>query len=272
MKIIRITVLALFVLSLVFFGYAKIAEYRRTDSTLPTISGPKEPLKISTKYTDEDLLQGLTAYDEKDGDLTDEIMISNFSRLLEKGKCKVNYIVFDSSNQPATFSREVIFTDYRSPRIYLSKPLVFEKNSNENIYSYIGASDILDGDISSLVRVIETNVNSLQAGRYSVRVEVTNSFGDTTQITLPVHILELIDSKVEIALTQNVVHVKKGNTFDPAKYIKGVANVDGTVLDKKLVKINAAVDTNKPGVYEVIYTAEQNPTSKGLVSLTVVVE
>lgn len=272
MKIIRITVLVLFVLVLAFFGYAKFTEYRHIDSTLPTISGPKEPLKISCNYSDKDLLQGLTAYDEKDGDLTSEIMISNFSRLLEKGKCKVNYVVFDSSNQPATFSREVIFTDYRSPRIYLSKPLVFQKGSNENIYGYIGANDIIDGDISSLVRAVETNVNSLQAGKYSVKIEVTNSLGDTTEMILPVHILELVDSKVEISLTQNVVYIKKGSAFDPLKYIKGVANIDGTVLDKNLIKVTAAADTNKPGVYEVIYTAEQNPTSKGLSSLTVVVE
>lgn len=272
MKIIRITVAVLFVLVLAFFGYAKFTEYKHIDPTLPTISGPKEPLKISCSYSDEDLLQGLTAYDEKDGDITSEIMISNFSRLLEKGKSKVNYVVFDSSNQPATFSREVIFTDYRSPRIYLSKPLVFQKNSSENIYAYIGADDILDGDISSLVKVIETNVNSLQAGNYSVRVEVTNSFGDTTEMTLPVHILELIDSKVEISLTQNVAYIKKGTAFDPMKYIKGVANIDGTVIDQNLIKANSTVNTAKPGIYEVIYTAEQNPTSRGLNSLTVVVE
>lgn len=272
MRYIRIAVSVLFVLAIIFFGYAKFTEYRKIDSTLPTISGPTEPLKIPCKYSEEDLLQGLTAHDKKDGDLTSEIMISSFSRSLEKGKCKVNYVVFDSSNQPATFSRDVIFTDYRSPRITLSKPLVFPKNSTENIYAYIGANDIMDGDISSLVRVIDTNVNMLEAGSYSVKVEVANSFGDITGMILPVHLLEVVDSKVEIRLTENIVYIKKNSAFDPAKYIDSIANVDGTKLDKKLITIDSKVNTATPGIYEVIYSAEQNATSKGYNALTVVVE
>ncbi len=272
MRYIRLAVSILFILSLVFIGGATVAQRLRADTTLPVITGPKEPLKITCNYTEEDLLAGLEAYDEKDGDLTDEIMVSNFSRLLEKGTCKVNYVVFDSSNQPATFSREVIFTDYRSPRFVLSKPLVFQKNSNENIFGYIGAEDVLDGDISSLVRVTDTNVNTVDAGDYSTRIEVTNSFGDTVQHILPVHILDIVDSKVAITLTESIVYLETGAAFDPAKYVDNVANVDGTVLDKNIVAVDSAVDVNTPGVYEVYYTAEQYETSKGFTALTVIVE
>ena len=273
MRYIRIVVSVLFILSLVFIGGATVVQRLRLDPTLPVITGPEEPLKISCNYTQEDLLQGLKAYDEKDGDLTDEIMVSNFSRLLEKGTCKVNYVVFDSSNQPASFSREVIFTDYRSPEILLSKPLVFQKNSNETLFSYIGAHDVLDGDISSLVRITDSNVNMLEAGDYSLRIEVTNSFGDTVEHILPVHILEIVDSKVSIKLTENIVYLKAGDKFNPSEYVESVSNTDGTELDKSIVAVDAStVKTDVPGIYEVYYSAEQHASSKGFTALTVIVE
>lgn len=273
MRYIRIAVSVLFIMSIVFIGGATVVQRIRHDSTLPVISGPKEPLMISCNYTEEELLEGLKAYDEKDGDLTDEIMVSNFSRLLKKGSCKVNYVVFDSSNQPATFSREVIFTDYRSPEILLSRPLVFQKNSGESIFSYIGAQDVLDGDISSLVRITDSNVNMLEAGDYSVKIEVTNSFGDTVEHILPVHILELVDSKVSIKLTENIIYLKAGAAFDPSEYVESVSNTDGTELDKSIVKYDSSmVKANTPGIYEVFYTAEQHATAKGFTALTVIVE
>ena len=273
MRYIRIAVSVLFIVSLIFIGGVEITERLRLDPNSPVITGPKEPLRISCNYTEDELLAGLEAHDEEDGDLTDEIMVSNFSRLLEKGTCKVNYVVFDSANQPATFSREVIFTDYRSPEFILSKPLVFQKNSNENIFGNIGAKDILDGDISSLVRITDSNVNMLEAGNYSVKVEVTNSFGDTVQHILPVHILEIVDSKVVITLTEGIVYIKAGSAFDPAKYISGVANTDGTELDKSIVTYDSSMlNLETPGIYEVYYTAEQHATSKGFTALTVIVE
>lgn len=273
MRYIRLAVSVLFILSLIFIGGATVVQRLRLDTTLPVITGPDEPLKIPCNYTEEDLLQDLKAFDKKDGDLTDEIMISNFSRLLEKGTCKVNYVVFDSSNQPATYSREVIFTDYRSPEILLSKPLVFHKNSTENIFSYIGAHDVLDGDISSLVRITDSNLNMLEAGDYSVKIEVTNSFGDTVELVLPVHILELVDSKVSIGLTESIVYLKANSAFNPSEYIESVANTDGTELDKSIVKYDSSMlNTNVPGVYEVYYTAEQHATAKGFTALTVIVE
>ncbi len=271
MRYVRIAVCVLFAISVVFFGYVKYTEQAKNDNTLPTISGPAEPLEISCDYTEEDLLQGLSAYDEKDGDLTNEIMVNNLIPSLEKGKCKADYVVFDSSNHPATFSRDIIFTDYSSPKIYLSKPLVFQKSSNENIFGYIGAVDVIDGDISSLLRM-NTNTNMLETGDYVINVEMNNSMGDFSKLEIPVHIVDNVDSRLNIKLTESIVYIKSNDDFKPEEYVESVINVDGTTYETDIVKIESNVNTTKPGVYEVIYTAEQSETIKGYTALVVVVE
>ncbi len=271
MRYVRIAVTVLFFVSVVFFGYVKYSEQAKIDDTHPTISGSSEPLKIPCDYTEEDLLQGLSAFDEKDGDITDEIMVDNLVPSLEKGKCKANYVVFDSSNHPATFSRDVIFIDYRSPQIHLSKPMVFQKNENENIFNYIGAVDVIDGDITSLLRM-NTNTNMLETGDYAVNVEITNSLGDFYEIEIPVHIVDNVDSRISIELTDNVVYLKTNEAFTPSSYIESVSNADGTMYEKNIVNIESDVDISKPGVYEVIYTAEDSETVKGFTALLVIVE
>ncbi|MBR4287729.1 MAG: DUF5011 domain-containing protein [Clostridia bacterium] len=271
MRYVRIAVCVLFALSVAFFGYVKYNESKQVDNTMPRISGPEDSLEISCSYTEADLLQGLSAYDEKDGDLTAEIMIDSIVPSLEKGKCTVNYVVFDSSNHPATFARNVVFTDYRSPKIYVSKPLVFTANTNENIFGYIGAVDMIDGDITANLRM-NTNTNMLEMGDYVINVEVTNSLGDFSTIELPVHIVDNNNSRIDIKLSESMIYIKSGDSFNPEDYIESVTNTDGTQYEKNIVNVESNVNTSKSGVYEVIYTAEESETVKGFTSLLVVVE
>ena len=271
MRYIRIAVCVVFALSVAFFGYVKYDGSKQIDNTLPQITGPAEMLEISCNYTAEDLLQGLYAYDEKDGDLTDEIMVDNMVPTLEKGKCTVNYVVFDSSNHPATFTRDVVFTDYRSPRVFVSRPMVFQKGANENVFGYIGATDVIDGDIGSLLRM-NTNINMLEAGDYMLNVEASNSLGDHIKVELPVHIVESVDLRLQIKLSECTVFLNVNDDFNPEEYIESVVNADGTSYPVDAVDIQSSVNTAEPGVYEVIYTAQASNTIKGYTALLVIVE
>lgn len=49
----------------------------------------------------EELLQGVTAWDNRDGDLTSEIMIDHISTLIGANTAKITYVVFDSSDRVA---------------------------------------------------------------------------------------------------------------------------------------------------------------------------
>ena len=212
MRYIRILVVILFMASLGLCGAAKIRERAGEDPTKPVITNETGELEISTSYEESDLLEGLKAQDEKDGDLTDQIMVGNFSQFIEPGVCNLSYVVFDSSNQAATLTRRVKFTDYQSPEFSLSSPLVFAESREDNAMDYIRAGDQIDGDISSLVKLLDSSINYRTAGDYEVHVQVTNSLGDTVEATLPVHIVEASRISTEIHLIQGIAYIKTNST------------------------------------------------------------
>ena len=213
----------------------------------------------------------MTAYDEKDGDLTGEIIAGNFSRFIEPGLCNVTYVVFDSSNQAANLNRQVRFTDYESPKITLSQPLVFIAGRSSTPISYIGAQDVLDGDISALVSQVESTISYNIPGDYTFSVEVTNSLGDVEELTLPVHVIEEESQALEIQLSDALIYLDVGESFRAEDYIEGLVDASGRSLSTNLVDISSDVNTRQEGCYEVHYQAEDENGNRGETWLVVVV-
>ena len=272
MRYLRVVIVILFILSAGVFGYSVYVKNAGKDTVPPVISGSSETLMLESDYTEEDLLKELTASDKKDGDLIDKIMIGSVSRFHSIGKFKITYVVFDSSNNPGTFTREAEITDYTSPVFTLSESLVYaEGNSQKDISSYIGAYDAIDGDISSSVRITDTSVNFKSSGDYKIYVECSNSFGDTQQLSLPVHIVESADLRIKINLSENLVYVDKGSKFEPNKCLSSVEPVYGIEIGNDKVKIESGVKTDTAGCYEVKYTVDGPSGTKGTAWLTVVV-
>ena len=272
MRILKVIVFAVFVISVAVFGFYEVDKFMKTDNTIPVITGPSEVLEISCNYSEKDLLQGLKANDEKDGDLTKEIIVGNISRFTSKGRSKVTYVVFDSSNHPGKFVREVEFTDYYSPRFALTKPLVFKTGSNENIYELVGAKDVFDGDISAGVTTEYSNVNLSEEGTYKIKATVTNSLGDMSEKILPVHVVDASKMSLRIELKENIVYLNKGESFDPISILDNVYQYNGSKVGTDGMKISSNVNTSKSGIYEVKYSIDKDGAGKGVTWLTVVVE
>ncbi len=271
MKYVRIAVIVLFIASLGLYGASWVKEKQNEDPTKPQITSDREVLEVPSQYEEAQLLEGLTAEDKKDGDLTDQIVVGSFSQFVEKGVCNVTYVVFDSSNQPATLTRKTRFTDYHSPQFTLSEPLIFREGEGESAITYVGASDIIDGNISSLVRMVESDVNYRLAGEYSIQVEVTNSFGDMQQASLPVHIIEGSNAALQINLTSPLVYVSKGASFDPNEYVEDVEDADGNVVGTEGLAADSQVNTQEEGCYQVHYQITNEQGLTGETWLTVIV-
>lgn len=86
------------------------------DKTIPVITVEEELIEVSLKATDEELLKGVSAHDEKDGDLTGNIIIESVSGFTEKGVSKITYAVCDSNNNVAKTTRKIRFNGYQSPK------------------------------------------------------------------------------------------------------------------------------------------------------------
>ena len=74
MKLLRAVVVVLFLLGIEVYGAAWIGDRLNRDQTIPEITSDREMLEVPSAYTEDMLLEGLSAYDGLDGDLTDQIV------------------------------------------------------------------------------------------------------------------------------------------------------------------------------------------------------
>lgn len=251
------------VVAAVLFTFANVSEWMNEDETLPTITADSDTIDVPCAYTTDQLLAGVTASDAKDGDLTGQILVGNFTRFIDPGVCDLNYVVFDSSEHMATLTRRVHFTDYHSPRFALAEPLVFAESTTNNteVRDLFSASDVLDGDLTDWITYVETNAAYNNPGDYTITMEVRNSFGDTVRYAFPIHIYERNTQDFTISLTDALVYVQQGGDFDPLEYIESVEDLSGNEYSPSLLRVTSTVDTGTPGIYEVHYEIGNAVTS-----------
>lgn len=281
MRIFRKLVIIIFVISLALFIGIGLWDKVTNDKTIPEIYTDEVYLEMSVNDPSEKLLEGLTAMDEKDGDLTNAIMVQGTSHFVEKGEVTVKYVVFDRDNNFAELSRKVKYTDYRSPEFTLIEPLEFTRNRNVSIQDYVKATDLLDGDITSKVKISGTSVDLTTSGVYPISLEVTNSYGDRAIVETNVVVRDS-GSVSRILLTDYLVYVDKDSTFDAADYVDSIISSSGEKLQVEGMNVydsgavvcsihtTGEVDTSTPGCYQLEYSY-QTSRSNGFAYLTVVV-
>lgn len=307
---------------LLFVGY-RILETMKTDSSGPVISVEGEKLEVSIHDGEDILLEGITAADKKDGDVTSSVIVENISGFYGDNLRTVTYAAFDSDNHISKAQRELSYTDYTSPRFELTGSLRFRAGETVNIDQIVSASDCLDGDLSNKIKIrMDTAINNRVTGFYKIEYEVMNSAGDLTVLPIDIEIYEPYDNEVELNLDEYLVYYT-GETIDYEAFLKSVragnleyafegvtltqpvitadaaeepedgekvqeseeetgedtdlreSQVTSGVIPRSRVRIDAQVDTSKPGVYPVYYyyTEEhENYTSEAKEILYVVVE
>ncbi len=269
MRYLRIITVIVFIATVVFTGWVNNRYYSSLNTDYPEIVSSAESLEISVQDPEKAIFRGLTARDATDGDLTDQIMVASVSHFLEPGTVRVKYVVFDSHNNSATLTRQVHYTDYTAPMFSLEKAPVYTTGSSFDLLDHIRVEDCIDGDISDKVRVISNMVNNYSTGNYPVVLEVSNSCGDTAQITIWVSYLSK-ESTAVVKLHQYVTYVQQGMTFEPAQWLATVTDRNAITLDSDNIEIQGNLDTNKPGCYQLVYHYDDGKLT-GNAPLTVVV-
>lgn len=233
----------------------------------PVMNCPEEILEVSVDADKSGLLQGITAYDAQDGDLTNRIVIGGISKLIANDTAKVTYIVFDSDDNMASCVRRIRFTDYHRPTFAIIEPLIYSSTEEISILPRLEAYDEKGKDISNKIRVSTREATS-NSEIFNVSIQVTNERGDTSLLTLPVQVLDNDPLRPEIKLKEYLVYLEEGSEFNAISYIKGIPGRDVTLTD---IKIDGEVDTSEPDTYYVYYTYTADG-SVGTAILTVVVQ
>ena len=121
------------------------------------------------------------------------------------------------------------------------------------------AADMLDGDLTDWITYVGTDAVYSNPGDYSITMEVSNSFGDTVRYAFPIHIYERNTQNLTINLTNPLVYVNQGSSFDPMAYVSSVRDYSEQDYDQALLQVNSTVDTSTPGIYEVHYEIGNRP-------------
>ena len=272
MKIAKTITILVFICTVAIWFYGK-QEVKKQDAVPPVITSEIDDLYVDAKLMADDsvLKEGLTAFDDKDGDITDHIIVGTISPFKEKGVSDIEYVVFDSSNNVGRYERTVYFENYESPKFHLSQALLYEVNGKIAISDRLTATDMLEGDISGQIRFSSANLTTSEAGTYKLNVEVKNSYGDSVKYQLPINLVRYNCDQERIQLRDYLIYVEKGKEIYPEYYVKKVINRTGEVERLENVKITREVDLTKAGTGQICYELLEGEEVVYATYLTVIV-
>lgn len=265
MKKLRVfSILLLFVSIALFIGFQMYSKVVR-DNHSPVVTCETEELVVSVKAKPEELFKGVSAKDTRSGDVTDTLVIEEMSDFTEKDTRIITYAAVDESKNVGRCERVLKYSDYQEPRFSMKSSLCFPMGSSVNVFDIISADSSLDGDLSGKIKyALEKTINTMEEGSYPIEFRVMDSGGKTVYLNTEIEILSRDYAAIEVSLTDYLVYVKKGSSFNASDYYKG-ADREGELT------IKSKVDTDEPGTYYVDYIVK-NGGIGGKSRLVVVVE
>lgn len=273
--------LAVILLCINLFILFLFVHNRRTDTQPPQIQIEEGELAVSVRDPQRALLQGVSAQDRVDGDVTDLVVVAQVQLMNPDGTIQVTYAAFDRTGNATRAVRMARYTDYESPRFQLNRSMTFSGNAGFDLFREVKAYDQLDGDISHRVRITSMdNQTVTTVGQHLVKLQVSNSLGETVELEIPVEVYAAGAYSATLTLTDYLIYVPAGAQMDVESYLESFAlgnqkisleqgMPEGLVLD---VKNNVKSDV--PGVYTVEYRVTQTAGTRntGYAKLIVVVE
>lgn len=238
------------------------------DENLPLIIAYDQMLETGTTF---DPLAEVMAYDLKDGDLKSAVeIVENTVDLMREGEYWIIYRVVDSDGYPAelTIWVMVMIPEAERPQI-LADTLVLRVGDPYDPLVGVTAIDLEDGDITDLISVVETDVNTSEPGFYYAYFEVINTKGITGWGYR--EIIVLASSAPAIFAEDFSIGISEL----PSDFIRGTCRAydfeDGDITEW-ITYDTSQVDTSIAGIYDVTFRVEDsdgNSTEK-TVKVTVV--
>ena len=90
------------------------------DRVPPKITMDSDEITVSVSDSEEQLLQGVTATDARDGDVTSSLVVEAVRGVVANQEFTVTYAAFDGAGNVAKAQRTVHYSDYVSPRFSLT--------------------------------------------------------------------------------------------------------------------------------------------------------
>lgn len=209
----------------------------------PTITAQDKTIVQGTKINE---LEGVTAYDKEDGNLTEKVsVVSSTVNIDVVGKYTITYKVTDTKNKSTTKTINVTVTENKKP-VISAKDLTITKNTKFEPLKYVSATDEEDGKITN-IEVIENTVKIGELGTYKVTYKVVDSYKQEVTKTIKVTVVE--NQLPTINATDKTIY--QGDNFNPLENVTATDPEDGKITEIEVIE--NTVITSKVGQYKVIY-------------------
>lgn len=162
------------------------------DSVAPVLSGLHEEYNLTDKETDSpDYLEGITATDEIDGNLSTAIKVDESKvQYGAVGTYSIEYSVSDASGNTASATVPVVIKDTTAPEITLSQATIdlFVTDSKPDYSSFVIATDAADGDVKASLTVDDTSVKYSYPGTYATILCVQDKSGNKAEEKITINV------------------------------------------------------------------------------------
>ena len=248
------------------------------DRKSPVITMSDEIIEVTVDYEDADLLAGITATDDRDGDVTSSLLVERMMYIDKDKVAAIKVAAFDKSGNVAKAERKVKIVDYESPKFTLSKPLVFPEGSTFDAFACISAYDIFDGNISERIKGVlksEHPSGNVMDGDM-VEFRVSNSLGDPSYLEVPIKMYQSGEFNTDVVLDTYLVYIKKDTSFNARehlrKFVHGATSIDLKDPPNSCnIEIVSNVNPKVCGLYWADYYVDLLP-NRGFTRIYVVVE
>ncbi len=247
------------------FAAVKLMQRQMRDTKPPVVTCESDTLTVSVHASDADLLEGVTAQDERSGDVTDSLVVESISGFIEEGKRIITYAALDDQNNVGRAERTLMYKDYKPPVFHMSSSLCFAVGQKIDLLSGISAESSIDGSLTSKIKYkLDESIDMSQTGIYPIEYQVVDSTGTIQYLSTYVEICQASMLRNKVDLTDYLIYFPLGEAFDPIPYYAG-SRTEG------FMHVEGNVNTNEAGTYYVDYFVD-GITENGKSRLVVVVQ
>ena len=236
-----------------------------SDSKGPRITVEQRSITYVNGDDKTSLLDGVSAYDANDGDVTVSLIVKDITVLNSGDTAKVTYAARDNNNNISEAYRIVTYVD--SDENY-SEP------DDEAMFQEITEGEVTEAEASAenteaqaTEEPVEDNTQETEEPTEEVNEEPQE---EEKPEESEKHQSKATDSKPEdktpkITLKQKSVNINVGQTFNPSDYIKSKENASS-------ISIDGAINVMAPGTYPLTFKVTGPDGKTASETLTVVVK
>lgn len=274
-----------------FVGTWTFSPYAIALNQIPTIDAKDQVLTVNDSF---DPMQGVSAHDEEEGDLTEKVEViennvptDENKKTTKEGSYTVTYKVSDSQGASSIKTITVVVNPVMEELNHIpyitAEDQVLTIGDPLNLFYRVSAMDDEDGDLTGSVQLVKSTVpvdengNTIKAGAFTVIYSVSDSQGASSTKTVSV----VVNPKMESINQIPIIHAKDktvsvGDVFEVMQDVTAEDLEDGDVTGNlRVLENNVPMDDNgkitKAGLFTITYQVTDSKGASSTKTITVTV-